>query len=85
MTTNEQLIKTIPLLLITSSMDNNEIYIEYINNRKLNRKYFVYNDIKYQVKLGEDLLELIKHRHFLTKQRNMRTYNLKIKTRTRTE
>ena len=72
---------TLPLLLITSSMNDNVIYTEYINNRKLNRKYFVYNSIKYQVILGEDILELIKHRHFLTKQRNMRTYNMK-KTRT---
>ena len=72
---------TLPLILITSSMEDNEIYNQYINNRKLNRKYFVYNSIKYQVILGEDILELIKHKQFLTKQRNMRTYNMK-KTRT---
>ena len=65
---------TIETILITSTMSDLDMYFSFINGRKLNRKFFVYQDVKYQVILGQDILELIKHKHFLMKQRNMKIY-----------
>ena len=49
-------------LLITQSMENQNIYYDFIQQKKLKRKRYEYDGVKYDIILGGDILELINHR-----------------------
>lgn len=50
------------ILFISETMENKDIYYNYILNIRLNRKYFIYDGVKYKIELGHDILRLINHR-----------------------
>ena len=56
-------------LTITATMENNELYLYFINCRKLRREFITYEGIKYRVVLGEDIVGLIKHKAYISNQR----------------
>ena len=60
-------------LTITATMENNELYLYFINGRKLQREFITYEGIKYRVVLGEDIIALIKHKSYISnKKRQLR-------------
>ena len=70
-------------IVVSSSMENTDFYNSFINNRKLDRKYYIFNGKKYNIILGQDILYLIKHRKYISlKNRKYRFLQNKEKNET---
>ena len=66
-------------LTITATMENNELYLYFINCRKLNRQFITYEGIKYRVILGDDILGLIKHKSYISNKNRQTRHTIKNK------
>ena len=66
-------------LTITATMENNELYLYFINCRKLRREFITYEGIKYRVILGEDITALIKHKSYISNKNRQLRHNIKSK------